>query len=229
MTNKNQKKVPNKNDIAYESLSQNVDSQMLFGCIHLVQFCYDDWTAVRADQNIANTLTKLKEKRWKWTAMGRRFVKMSNAFDDASLFALSTECASIRYVRKWKRKIKWSWNIEKKHMKSLECLFVGNWNFMKLSLKNELPMNILPGHRWIVKVIDPVNWCHCQLLDVCPNCMLYWSCNLKGKIINNVVYSCVFHQHLLKQWDTFWPKNGQQVHPTRAVFASFYRLIEAAH
>lgn len=29
--------------------------------------------------------------------------------------------------------------------------------------------------------------------------------------------------------DTFLPKNGQQVHPVRASFASFYRLIEAAH
>lgn len=29
--------------------------------------------------------------------------------------------------------------------------------FHGIEFKNELPMNILPGHRWIVKVIDPVN------------------------------------------------------------------------
>ena len=63
----------------------------MFNCIHLVQFCYDDRIAVRADQNIANTLKKLKEKRWKWTAMGRRFAKMSNAFGDVSLFEFSTD------------------------------------------------------------------------------------------------------------------------------------------
>lgn len=57
---------------------------------HLVQFYYGDQTAVREDQNTANTWTKIREKRWKWTAMAHTFAKMSNVFDGAWIFGFST-------------------------------------------------------------------------------------------------------------------------------------------
>lgn len=162
--------------------------------VHLVQFYYDDRTAVLEDQNIANTLTKTKEKRWKWTAMARTFAKMRNVFGAALRFAFSTISFVIFlfvhiYVsfsngkkRFFSRQQKWWENNGNKKEETIKK--EQKASFIKLDVcfswlrsmwgktiwkYKKLPMNILLVRRWIVKVIDPVNWYHFRLLVVFPN------------------------------------------------------------
>lgn len=125
--------------------------------------------------------------------MGHTFAKMSNAFDGASQFEFST-VTYFFFGSKWKKtnngiRIQQRkqtnkyidisndlYFMERKaesvclqaNFSALNYLDEGNLESLK-----ELPMNILPDHRWTVKVIDPVNECHSQLLVVYSNCMLY--------------------------------------------------------
>lgn len=151
---------------------------------HLVQFCYDDRRAVRVDQNKANTLKKLKGKHWKWTAMGHRFAKMSNAFDGASQFEFLTElieCAyKCGYVCMWDKEKENQYRYGKYQINKAEHVWFGRqiWQSKNKQTNKrtnciQLPVSILPDHLWTVIAIDPENWCHCQLLVVYPNCMPY--------------------------------------------------------
>lgn len=95
-------------------------------------------------------------------------------------------------------------------------------------------MSIPLDHLWTVIAIDPVNGCHCQLLAAFPNDMPYLRM-VKGFQTRTVKQINSFFRRFFREiffgfaWDTFWPVNGQQVHPIHVSFAFFYHSNEVAH
>lgn len=181
--------------------------------IHLVQFCYDDRTAVRADRNIANTWAKLKEKRWKWTAMGHRFAKMSNAFDGAWLFEFSTvvDRDALRLQRqfdcihRWKREKKRNVRVKTYGMsfcfscfQSLKMILLWQARKFRHFLREKKP-----GYQWIFFLVVCGLWEQLILwIDAVTSRLSFaWvACSVKRTTPKRLILCQKFTQHSSIYW-----------------------------